>query len=523
MTTKKLRVLLVEASPDDARRTLAKLEQGGYAVEHQRVDSASAMQAALHDENWDVVLCSYDPSGFGGLDALKLMQAEDVDLPFLFLSHDLREEAIIHAMQSGADDYIFKDSLNRLAPAIEHNLREARIRLEHRQARLALQENQARLHAFIANLPGMACQFLLDASGGMSFSYISEGSQPLLDLNPQDLQQDPQMFLSLLHPDDRASYQLSMRTSAENLSFWNWEGRIVMPPQAFRNREGRIVMSPQGEIKWINLRCSPRKLDHGGVQWECVLSNISQGKLAEIEIKHSQEQLRELSAHIHDMREQERLNIARDVHDDLGSTLTAIKLEIAWLGGHLAAERHELAAKARGIESLVDKCTAAAANISHNLRPSVLDSFGIIAAIEIELEEFGQRTGISCTLTHTEEGDAPDPNAAIALFRIFQEALANITKHAQASQVKVALNSGTLCVNLIVSDNGRGYTEADRRKPRSFGLRGIEERVAHFGGDVQIRSTPGQGSTVAVRIARAPECATAGCALPLLQQTLFLT
>ena len=505
MTAKKLRVLLVEASPDDARRTLAKLELGGYAVEHQRVDDGSAMQAALAGDGWDVVLCSYDRSGFGGLDALKLMQAEDVDLPFLFLSHDLREETIIHAMQSGADDYIFKGSLNRLAPAIEHNLRAARIRREHRQAQLALQENQAHLHAFIANLPGMACQFVRDASGGMSFPYISEGSQPLLGLNPQDLQQDPQMFLNLLHPDDRASYQQTMRTSAENLSFWNWEGRIVMPPQ--------------GEIKWINLRCSPRKLDHGGVQWECVMFNISQGELAEIELKHSREQLRELSAHIHDMREQERLNIAREVHDDLGSTLTAIKLDIAWLGRRLAAEKSELAAKAMDIEGLVDKCAAAAANISRSLRPSVLDSFGIIAAIETEMEEFGRRTGIFCTLTHTEEGDAPDPDATIALFRIFQEALANITKHAQASQMKVAIYNKADYVNMIVSDNGRGFTEADRRKPRSFGLRGIEERVAHFGGEVQISNAPGQGVTVAVYIPRTPEHAAVGCELP--QQTLF--
>ncbi len=507
MTAQKLRVLLVEASPDDARCTLAKLERGGYAVEHQRVDSASDMQAALAGVGWDVVLCNYDPSGFGGLDALKLMQAEDVDLPFLFLSHELREEIIIHAMQSGADDYIFKGSLNRLAPAIEHNLRQARIRCEHRQAQLALQENQVRLHALIANLPGMTCQVLLDACGGMSFPYISEGSQALLGLNPQDLQQDPQMFLRLLHPDDRASYELSMRTSAENLSFWNWEGRIVMPPR--------------GEIKWVNQRCSPRKLNHGGVQWECVMSNISQGKLAEAELKHSREQLRELSAHIHDMREQERLNIAREVHDDLGSTLIATKIDIAWLCGRLAVEKPELAAKARSIESLVDKCAAAATNISRSLRPSVLDSFGIIAAIETELGEFGLRTDISCALTHADEGATIAPDRAIALFRIFQEALTNITKHAQASQVKVAIYNQAACINLIISDNGRGYTEADRRKPRSFGLRGIQERVAHFGGKVQISSTPGQGVTVAVYIPRTPEHAAADCALPQPQQTLF--
>ncbi|CAG0939904.1 two-component system, NarL family, sensor histidine kinase UhpB [Gallionellaceae bacterium] len=496
MTAKKLNILLVEASAGDARHTLAKLEQSGYRVEHKRVESASAMQAALKDKNWDVVLCSYDPPGFGGLEALKLMHSAKIDLPFLFLSHDLREENIIHAMHSGADDYIFKGSLDRLAPAIEHNLREARIRREHRHAQLALQENQARLHAFIANLPGMAFLLLLDAHDAMSFPYVSEGSQALLGLNAPDLEQNPHLFLNLLHPDDRASYDLSMRTSAKNLSFWNWEGRISMPPV--------------GETKWINLRCSPHKLANGNVQWEGIMSNITQSKQAEIEIKISQEQLRELSSHIQDVREQERLNIAREVHDDLGSTLTAIKLDIAWLGGRLNTQNPDLAAKAKVIEVLVDKCAAAASNISRSLRPSVLDSFGIIAAIEIEAEEFQRRTGIPCTINHANDGTAPDqdtamdPDTSIALFRIFQEALNNVIKHAQASQVTVDIYNHADGVELIVSDNGRGLTEADRSKPRSFGLRGIRERVAHFGGDVRISSTPGHGTTVAVHIPRTP-------------------
>lgn len=493
MTAKKLRVLLVEASPDDARRTLAKLEQHGYLIEHLRVDAATAMQAALtrrarSEGGWDVVLCSYDTTGFCGLAALQLMQAQGIDLPFLFLSHDMREEAIIHAMRSGAGDYIFKDNMNRLASAIERNLCEAQIRLEYRAAQRALQEHQTRLQAFISNLPGMAYQLLLTPRGEMFFPYVSEGGVALLGLQPEDLERDSSLFLNLVHPEDRAAYRQAMRASAENLSFWNWEGRIVMPPA--------------GEIKWINLRCSPRRLDNGDVQWEGIMSNISQSKFAEIEIMHSQEQLRELSSHIQDVREQERLSIAREVHDDMGGTLTAIKLDIAWLGGRLAGQNAAWAAKAQGIEALVDRCIASANNISRALRPSVLDSFGLIAAIEIEAEEFEQRTGISCPINPVDEGMEIDPDAAIALFRIFQEALTNIMKHAQASQVTVAIYNRSDGVHLVVGDNGRGMSEADRLKPRSFGLRGIRERVAHFNGTVNISSMPGEGATVAVHIPR---------------------
>ena len=373
MTANRLRVLLVEASLDDARRTLAKLEQGGYAVEHLRVNDAPAMQAALAgngppEGGWEIVLCSHDPSGFCGLPALQLMRSEGIDLPFLFLSHDLREETIIHAIQSGAGDYIFKDSLSRLAPAIEHSLREARIHREHREAQLAL---------------------------------------------------------------------------------------------------------------------------------------------------------RELSSHIQDVREQERLNIAREIHDDMGGTLTAIKLDIAWLIERLDAQNPGLAARAKVIEALVDRCIGSANNISRSLRPSVLDSFGLIAAIEMEAEEFEQRTGIPCPVSHADEGAALSPDTSIALFRIFQEALTNIMKHAHASQVKVDICNRTDGVDLIVSDNGRGLNEADRLKPRSFGLRGIQERVAHFNGNMEISSAPGQGTTVAVHIPHAPVPPAAGGSLPQPQRTLF--
>jgi len=510
MTVKKLRVLLVEASPDDALRTLAKLEQNGYLVEHLRVEDADAMQAALDrrtasEERWDVVLCSYDASGFCGLEALQQMQVQGIDIPFLFLSHDMREEAIIHAMRSGAGDYIFKDNMNRLASAIERTLCEAQIRFEYRAAQRALQEHQTRLQAFIANLPGMAFQLLLTSRDEVFFPYVSEGCQALLGLQPHDLERDSGLFLNMLHADDRAAYHQAMHASAENLSFWNWEGRIVMPPS--------------GEVKWVNLRCSPRLMDNGDVQWEGIMSNISQSKFAEIEIMHSRQMLRELSSHIEDAREQERLSIAREIHDDMGGTLTAIKLDVAWLDGRLGGRNEAWDAKGKGIEALVDRCIASANNISRTLRPSVLDAFGLIAAIEMEAEEFEQRTGISCPINNVDEGVEIAPDVSIALFRIFQEALTNIMKHAHASQVTVDIYNRHDGVDLIVSDDGRGLSEADRQKPRSFGLRGIAERVAHFNGTVDISSKPGEGTTVAVHIPRN------AAALPaddkLLQPTLF--
>ncbi|HQS57116.1 MAG: hypothetical protein B7Y56_00895 [Gallionellales bacterium 35-53-114] len=488
MPQTKLRVLFVEASQDDLHQTLAKLGDNDYLVEHQRVEDADAMKAALLGDQWDIVLCSYNPPAFGGLEALSIVQSLNPDLPFLFLSHNLREENIISAIQAGAGDYIFKGSLNRLIPAIEHYLSEANIRREHRQMLLDLKENQTRLQALISNLPGMAYQLLQTNAGEISYPYVSEGCHALLGIHPQELERDPSLFTNMLHPADLDSYRQAMLSSAKNLDFLYWEGRINS--------------LPDGETRWVNLRCCPRKMPQG-VQWEGMMFNITERKLAEIEIIRSREQLRELSDHIQDVREQERLSLAREVHDDMGSMLTAIKMDIAWLNSRLTSQEPALTAKIKDVENLVTRCAAAASNISRNLRPSALDCFGIVAAIEVEASEFEQRTGITCLLDTVDEGVAVPPNIAITLFRIFQEALNNIMKHAQASKVRVLIHNRIHSVELTVSDNGCGLSEPDRLKPRSFGLRGIQERVERFAGEVRISSKPGQGTTIAVSIPQA--------------------
>ena len=512
MEIKKLRVLLVEVSPDEAARVLACLKEAGYSVEHQQMADVSAAESTLLKSGKsagarDVVLCSSVPLQLGSLEMLRLIKVTHESRAPLLLLGELREEDIVQAIKAGVDDYISRNNLARLVSSIEQSLRAAHGQHGHRQPQPTLPESEVRLNAFVADLPGMAYQVLRKSGGSISFPYVSEGSHAVLGLDPHELERNSALFLEILYPDDRASYIQTMEASARQFSFWNWEGRIRVPPG--------------NEIKWINLRCSPRKTD-SGILWEGIALNITQSKLAEIELSRSQEQLRELSSHIHDVREQERLAIAREVHDNLGSTLTAIKLDIAWLEGRLAAANSELVPKVKNIENLVDKCAVAATNISRALRPGVLDEFGIVAAIEMEANEFEQRTGIACTLKHGKEDIEAPPDIAIALFRIFQESLNNITKHSKASKVVVSVINRPECINLVVSDNGCGCSETDRRKPHSFGLRGIQERVAHFGGEVRIVSAPGRGTTVAVCVPRqrqqGPEIATHATACPVIRE-----
>lgn len=364
--------------------------------------------------------------------------------------------------------------------------------------------NRLRLDNFIANLPCMAFQLRLGKSGACSFPYIGEGSQALLGIAPRDLEIDYSLFTRLIHPEDKDAFASTMLNSAHNLTFWGWEGRVVLPGD---------------EIKWLSLGSSPQTGASSEVEWEGIMVNVTKTKLAEIEFARSQEQLREFSSHIQDAKEQERLRIAREVHDEIGGLLTAIKMDLAWMKQRLPADHAVLVEKTTTIEGLVDKAATAARNLAHSLRPGYLDSFGIIAAIEMEANEFQQRTGISCTLAHTDEDIELNPDVSIALFRIFQESLTNIMKHAQADAVEVTVSDQGDCVSLTIVDNGRGFADAERLKPRSFGLRGIQERVEHFGGEVKISSTPGKGTTVAVSIPHPGADAAANGALP--QKNLF--
>jgi signal transduction histidine kinase/CheY-like chemotaxis protein len=484
MAAKSLRVLLVASSAQDIPILLAKLADAGYAASSICVQTAADMRAALQAHAFDIVLCTDDAGSFGSPEAYALLRQIDTDTPFLLLAHEAGKEPPLPTMQEGGDDYILKSSLDRLVPAIEHHLRAARMRQQCREAQLALEENQARMQAFITDLPGMAYRITLDDQGTVSFPSASEGCLPLLGIPPQELVGDADLFDTMLHPEDVDSYHDSMLESARRLSFWNWEGRI-------RTRYGN-------EIKWINLRCTPRRTG-SAVQWEGIMLNITRNKDAESALRQSQLQLRALSSHIEGAREQERVAIAREVHDELGSLLTAARLEIAWLVSRLQ-DQPAIEEKALAIEDLIQRCTRSASNIARSLRPSALDTFGIIAAIESETNEFSQRTDINCILKEMDESVSVTPQVAITLFRILQEALANVTKHAHARTVTLTLRNLDTCVNLTIHDDGRGLAETDRAKPHAFGLRGIYERVAQFGGEMELTSAPGKGTRLDIRI-----------------------
>jgi signal transduction histidine kinase len=218
------------------------------------------------------------------------------------------------------------------------------------------------------------------------------------------------------------------------------------------------------------------------------------------EFYRSSEQLRELSARLQSIREEERAQIARAIHDELGQTLTGLKMDVAWLQRHLDQQQPVLLEKTQAMSSLIDATIQTVRRISTELRPGILDDLGLAATIEWQLQEFQTRTGIESKLISAPEETTLADDRATAVFRIFQEILTNVARHAQATRVEVSLEETTAFLTLQVRDDGRGITESEIRSPKSIGLLGMQERVRLWAGEIHFHGTPGKGTTIIVRL-----------------------
>jgi len=222
------------------------------------------------------------------------------------------------------------------------------------------------------------------------------------------------------------------------------------------------------------------------------------------ELTRSQQQLRSLAAYIQATREEERASLAREIHDEFGQMLTSLTMDLSSVE-QLISEvddddlRHLLLEKVQSMSGLSDETMRTVRRISAALRPSVLDHFGVVAAIEWFAQDFQERTGIVCTVTSTEKTLEVGKGTSTALFRICQEALTNVARHADATRVAISIKNKDKIHTLTVKDNGRGITETETHNQESFGILGMQERALSIGGDFRISGHPNNGTEVTVR------------------------
>lgn len=225
---------------------------------------------------------------------------------------------------------------------------------------------------------------------------------------------------------------------------------------------------------------------------------IEERQRTQTELQNSYSQLRALASRLQTVREEERSRIARELHDELGQALTALKFDLSSLAARLPRRNEPLRAEAQGMSNAIDATIKTVRRISTELRPGMLDDLGLAAAIEWQGQEFAARTGIETHVSLPEHDLAPNREQATALFRIFQETLTNVARHSEATRVDVQLELGDDAFHLRVRDNGRGFDQAEALAKRSLGILGMRERAELLGGVFEVESVIGQGTTVSV-------------------------
>ena len=294
-------------------------------------------------------------------------------------------------------------------------------------------------------------------------------------------------FLNYVHPDDREFVKKSVNEAIHDRQPYNIEHRIVLSNGLTR------IIHEQGEVKF-DARNEPTSIV-GTVQ------DITERKRAEEELTYSREQLRNLSLHLQSVREEERTAIAREIHDELGQVLTALKMDLSWLDKKHRGDK-SLAERTKAMLSLVDSTIQTVKRISSELRPGLLDHLGLGAAIEWQAREFEKHTGISCDVSVNPDDIMLDRQHSTTIFRIFQEALTNVARHAKATMVRISLLEKADGIMLHVEDNGKGITKKQMNNPHSFGLIGIQERVHFLNGEVRIKGTRNKGTSLTIYIPR---------------------
>jgi PAS domain S-box-containing protein len=297
-------------------------------------------------------------------------------------------------------------------------------------------------------------------------------------------------FLAFVHPGDREMVQANISRSLLDHKPFAFDHRIIRADGAERTLQahGEPMVDSEGRLTAIA----------GTGQ------DITERKEIEYQLQSSRERLRQLSAHLEVAREEERARMAREIHDELGGMLTGLKMDVSQMRRGSPALDPPARSKLEDFSLAIDLAVQTVRRIASDLRPAVLDDFGLIAAMEWQLGEFQRRSGIACSWqSGLRAVDLPREDMT-AVFRIFQESLTNVARHAQATQVQVLVEGDTDHLVLQIRDNGLGITPEQSQGSQSLGLAGMRERVSLLAGEILIEGDPGQGTNVLVRIPLAP-------------------
>jgi PAS domain S-box-containing protein len=354
---------------------------------------------------------------------------------------------------------------------------------ERKRAEEALRESEERFRQLAENIREV---FWMNTADFKRMLYVSPAYEHIWGRSPESLYRDRGYRIDSVHPQDRSRVLAVEQTQDQPFEV---EYRIVRP---------------DGSVRWIRDRGFPIKDPSGKVyRFAGIAEDITERKTAEEALVATTEQLRALSGSLQLAREEERTRIARELHDELGSALTSLSWDLQGVDKMLSAAGRKAGALRKKITSmtrLVDATIDTVRRIASELRPGILDDLGLMAAIEWHVEQLEAHSGITCQCDFPAENIDLSRKQTIALFRIFQEAMTNILRHAQATRVNIRIEEKEGQFVLQVSDNGRGITEEEKTGSRSLGLIGIRERAHLIGGKIKIDGVAGKGTVLTVQV-----------------------
>lgn len=323
----------------------------------------------------------------------------------------------------------------------------------------------------------------------------SDGMHKLFGYAPEEVSTKLEWWLERLHPEDKDRVMQAIQGLSER------GGRTWSGSYRFRRKDGSYATVIDRGFILDDDAGKPGRIVGG-------ISDVTEQRQAEQALENSHRQLRALSARLQSVREEERAKVAREIHDELGQVLTALKINLDWLERKLGVRDTDTSLNPlldRVVESaeIADSAISSVQKIASELRPSLLDNLGLAAALEQEARRFEQRSGIACRVNLPADSLELPREAATVVFRIFQEALTNVARHAQATQVHAVLQSEAEQALLLVEDNGQGIRPEALTDARSLGLLGMRERAAVLGGEVSITAIQPHGTRVTLRLPRA--------------------
>jgi signal transduction histidine kinase len=340
------------------------------------------------------------------------------------------------------------------------------------------------LSGLLENAQDMVYRYRLCPTRGTE--YVAGAVRDITGHTAAEFYADPDLAMKSVHPDDRP------------LLWTDRQQPSPLMPVTLRwvHPDGRIVYAEHRRVPVVDPAT-------GAV---VAIEGIARDVTARVETQHklrsSQEQMRRLAASLQTAREEERTALARELHDELGQTLTALKLELGRISDELRRARVTLPVvdRLQSLVGLVEIGVAMVKRIATRLRPPALDHLGLAEAIRWEAATFRARSGLRCHVAADREHTGLTPKQQTALFRIFQEALTNVVRHAHASAVRVRLTEQRGTFELRVSDNGRGITADEAADAAAIGLLGMRERASQAGATLEIVGEPGKGTAVTVRV-----------------------